>query len=159
MSLSVSRLPVCYLKASESRHFTFTSAIMLRVRWSDAVCRQSYVCELVTQAYDTRAWCVRDINYQRGVSYTCEFALVLRCQGDHRLGLQSLSRTVRGCIRLIRVLSKHSCTHPCLHHHHHQSLNREGRWGTTDDFATSFSHFPCSPLPSRTRRTPNLSIP
>ena len=28
------------------------------------------------------------------------------------------------------------------HHHHHQSLNREGRWGTTDDFATSFLHFP-----------------
>ena len=25
--------------------------------------------------------------------------------------------------------------------HHHQSLNREGRWGTTDDFATSFLHF------------------
>ena len=27
-------------------------------------------------------------------------------------------------------------------HHHHQSLNREGRWGTTDDFETSFLHFP-----------------
>ena len=27
------------------------------------------------------------------------------------------------------------------HHHHHQSFNREGRWGTTDDFATSFLHF------------------
>ena len=27
------------------------------------------------------------------------------------------------------------------HHHHHQSLNCEGRWGTTDDFATSFLHF------------------
>ena len=27
------------------------------------------------------------------------------------------------------------------HHHHHQSLNREGRWGTTDDFATSLLHF------------------
>ena len=27
------------------------------------------------------------------------------------------------------------------HHHHHHSLNREGRWGTTDDFATSFLHF------------------
>ena len=27
-------------------------------------------------------------------------------------------------------------------HHHHQSLNREGRWGTTGDFATSFLHFP-----------------
>ena len=26
-------------------------------------------------------------------------------------------------------------------HHHHQSLNREGRWDTTDDFATSFVHF------------------
>ena len=26
-------------------------------------------------------------------------------------------------------------------HHHYQSLNREGRWGTTDDFATSFLHF------------------
>ena len=27
------------------------------------------------------------------------------------------------------------------HHHHYHSLNREGRWGTTDDFATSFLHF------------------
>ena len=25
--------------------------------------------------------------------------------------------------------------------HYHLSLNREGRWGTTDDFATSFFHF------------------
>ena len=25
--------------------------------------------------------------------------------------------------------------------HHHLYLNREGRWGTTDDFATSFLHF------------------
>ena len=28
------------------------------------------------------------------------------------------------------------------HHHHHLSLNREGRWGTTDDFTSSFLHFP-----------------
>ena len=28
-----------------------------------------------------------------------------------------------------------------LNHHHHQSLNCEGRWGTTDEFATSFLHF------------------
>ena len=34
-----------------------------------------------------------------------------------------------------------SHTHTHHHHHHHQSLNREGRWGTTDDFATSFLHF------------------
>ena len=31
--------------------------------------------------------------------------------------------------------------HHYHHHHHHQSINREGRWGTTDDFATSFLHF------------------
>ena len=45
------------------------------------------------------------------------------------------------------------------HHHHHKSLNREGRWGTTDDFAPVFSIFPCSPLPYGTFRTPGLSIP
>ena len=28
-----------------------------------------------------------------------------------------------------------------FHHHHQQSLDREGRWGTTDDFATSFLYF------------------
>ena len=28
------------------------------------------------------------------------------------------------------------------HHHHHLSLNHEGRWDTTDDFATCFLHFP-----------------
>ena len=44
-----------------------------------------------------------------------------------------------------------------VHHHHHLSLNREGRWGTTDYFAMS-SIFPCSPLPSGTRRTQGLSI-
>ena len=27
------------------------------------------------------------------------------------------------------------------HYHHHQFLKREGRWGTTDNFATSFLHF------------------
>ena len=26
--------------------------------------------------------------------------------------------------------------------HHHLFLNREGRWDTTDDFTTSFLHFP-----------------
>ena len=42
---------------------------------------------------------------------------------------------------------------------HHLFLKREGRSGTTDDFTTSFLHFPCSPLPSGTWRTPGLSIP
>ena len=31
-------------------------------------------------------------------------------------------------------------------HHHHLSLNHKGRWGTADDFATSFLLFPYSPL-------------
>ena len=31
------------------------------------------------------------------------------------------------------------------HHHHQQSLNCEGRWGTTDDFATSFHQFSLFP--------------
>ena len=34
-----------------------------------------------------------------------------------------------------------STHHHHHHHHHHLSLNREGPWGTTDDFATSFLHF------------------
>ena len=32
-------------------------------------------------------------------------------------------------------------THKEVDHHHDQSLDREGRWGTTDDFATSLLHF------------------
>ena len=41
--------------------------------------------------------------------------------------------------------SKCVCDIPHHHHHyHHQFLNHEGRWGTTDDFATSFLHFPLS---------------
>ena len=28
-----------------------------------------------------------------------------------------------------------------FHPQHHQSLSRKGRWGTTDDFTTSFLHF------------------
>ena len=36
---------------------------------------------------------------------------------------------------------KHFRTKDECHHHHHLSLNREGRWGTTNDFTTSFLHF------------------
>ena len=34
-----------------------------------------------------------------------------------------------------------SSHHHHHHHHHHRYLNREGRWDTTDNFATSFLHF------------------
>ena len=46
-------------------------------------------------------------------------------------------------------MSASECIQLLRHHHQqqqqqqqqHQSLNLEGRWGTTDDFATSFLHF------------------
>ena len=38
----------------------------------------------------------------------------------------------------ISVQYRHSKAH---HHHHHLTLNREGRWGTTDDFTNSFLNF------------------
>ena len=41
----------------------------------------------------------------------------------------------------------------------HLSLNSESCWCATHNFATSFLHFPCSPLPSGTWRTPGLFIP
>ena len=41
-------------------------------------------------------------------------------------------------LNYVQFGSLYACTVP---HHHHQSLNREGHWGTTDDFATSFLHF------------------
>ena len=57
-----------------------------------------------------------------------------------------------------------------FYHHHHQSLNREGRWGTTDDFATSFLHFSLfstalwdlsnsKPVHSRPTRKPATTTP
>ena len=38
----------------------------------------------------------------------------------------------------ISVQYRHCKAH---HHHHHLTLNREGRWGTTDDFTNSFLNF------------------
>ena len=45
------------------------------------------------------------------------------------------------------------------HHHHHLSLNHEGRWDTTDDFTTSFLHFSLFSTWTGTWWTPGLSIP
>ena len=35
-----------------------------------------------------------------------------------------------------------NCVRQNHQHHHHLSLNHEGRWGTTDDFATPVLHRP-----------------
>ena len=42
---------------------------------------------------------------------------------------------------------------------HHLSLSREGRLGTTDDFTTSFLHFPLFSTALWDWQTPGLSIP
>ena len=52
------------------------------------------------------------------------------CIEEHRSDQFSISE-----LYFSRCFSKR-----CFHHHHHQSLCHEGRWGTTDDFATSFLH-------------------
>ena len=46
------------------------------------------------------------------------------------------------CLLSLDFMHYHASKLPHDHHrHHNQSLNREGRWGTTDNFATSFLHF------------------
>ena len=55
----------------------------------------------------------------------------------HIIGMKMMS------YRITRVLSTMHVLRMTINYHrhlHHLSLNREGRWGTTDDFATSFLH-------------------
>ena len=47
------------------------------------------------------------------------------------------------------------CKFPCHHHDHHLSLDHERRWGTKNDFVTSFLHFSLF----STWWTPGPSIP
>ena len=60
----------------------------------------------------------------------CSSRLVVSSAGYSEMQTQLYSTGQRAYKRL-----KH-------HHHHRLSLNCEGRWGTTDDFATSLLHFP-----------------
>ena len=65
-------------------------------------------------------------------------------QHSHSCGLHTLLFFLY-TTPLSDIIASHSVNPSALcswhhHHHHHQSLNREGRWGTTDDFATSFLH-------------------
>ena len=41
-----------------------------------------------------------------------------------------------------KTIHHHHHHHHYHHHHHHLSLNRAGRWGTTDGFRASFLYFP-----------------
>ena len=45
------------------------------------------------------------------------------------------------CFNLSIRRVHHHHHHHHYHHFHHLSLNREGRWGTIDDFTTSFLRF------------------
>ena len=78
---------------------------------------------------------------------------------DCRKKIPCLNGESNPCQRRGGPVLKPAGLHHHHHHYHHQSLNSEGRWGTTDDFATSFLHFLCSPLPSGTCWTPGLTIP
>ena len=46
---------------------------------------------------------------------------------------------LQNCVLLLKKLRKSASA--ILARHHHLFLNCEGRWGTTDDFTTSFLHF------------------
>ena len=61
----------------------------------------------------------------------------------HTLRFQVLPKNTRGKKKKFgfRAFCNSSPKFWNHHDHHHQSLKREGRWGTTDDFATSFLHF------------------
>ena len=52
---------------------------------------------------------------------------------------------ITGTVGFTVFLNNNNCMIRSLflfhHHHHHLSLNREGRWGTTNDIATGFLHF------------------
>ena len=64
-----------------------------------------------------------------------------KCQ-HKKLTLEKKSVSRRSCWNSKPRPSDHeSGTLPLSYQHHHLSLNREDRWGTTDDFATSFLHF------------------
>ena len=66
----------------------------------------------------------------RGISY---ITVVINCQGQSHINLVDNSPSAWP-LRPKRLA-------PFSDSHHHLSPNREGRWGTTDDFATSFLHF------------------
>ena len=51
------------------------------------------------------------------------------------------SESTYRCNERRSFLKQNNLFHHHHHHYHHLSLNREGRWGTTDNFATSFLHF------------------
>ena len=82
--------------------------------------KRTFICQASRLNY-TRilptCWC--DISlYYDGISDCCHH-VETKQQVDTSVTLKSMSTST----------------------HQHQSLNREGRWGTTHDFATSFLHF------------------
>ena len=57
--------------------------------------------------------------------------------------------TTSGVVKLVQNLDPSEVSSPDGFSHYHLSLNREGCWGTTDDFATSFLHFSLFPTALR----------
>ena len=78
------------------------------------------------------------INFSLSI-YTTADSLPLSLLLTSTTGYQHRNSTPVGATYKLSYLSPH-CIWVELGHHH-QSLNREGRWSTKDDFATSFLHF------------------
>ena len=70
------------------------------------------------------------------------------CSHSNQQVTQNDTRRRHGSIDSCPVKTVHYHHHHHHHHHHHRHqhyylhFNRDGLWGTTDDFATSFLHFP-----------------
>ena len=68
------------------------------------------------------------------------FFLTQLCYAYNRVGNLHPVESVRLPI-ILGASASHNVVINIHHHHHYLSLNHEGRWGTTDDFTTSFLHF------------------
>ena len=91
--------------------------------WHGAFSTNLWRCKWVVAV-----WCAKRWSRMWWVDWRCLALLVCLC----------LLLSLNSIIALSAKQSNFVLGH---HHHRHQSLNREGHWSTTDDFATSFLHF------------------
>ena len=112
--------------------------------WNTRTCRAAGKLQELTHAMDRYRWNILglcQIGWKNFGDTTTEEGHEVFFSGkedkhEHGVGFlvhMDIMNTLMGC-RTVRA-DLFVC------HHHHQSLNREGRWSTTDDFATSFLHF------------------
>ena len=74
------------------------------------------------------------------VAYSCHFVFLGVRRNRNLLKLFSSCVAFQLRISSVTLHPVHHLFTAGIHHHHLLSLNCEGRWGTTDDFATIFLH-------------------